>query len=81
MVNDVMMGAKGPLAFGGSPAALWLYVDDSDAIFERAVAAGATVQMSMADQFWGSRYGQLRDPFGHTWSSGGPQAGAAKATD
>lgn len=67
MVNDVMMGAKGPLAFGGSPAALWLYVDDSDAVFERAVAAGATVQMPMADQFWGDRAGAVADPAGYTW--------------
>jgi PhnB protein len=67
MVNDVMMGTKGPLAFGGSPAALWLYVNDSDALFERAVAAGATVQMPMADQFWGDRAGALADPAGYTW--------------
>lgn len=67
MVNDVMMGTKGPLAFGGSPAALWLYVDDSDALFERAVNAGATVQMPMADQFWGDRAGAVGDPAGYTW--------------
>lgn len=67
MVNDVMMGAKGPLAFGGSPAALWLYVNDSDTLFERAVAAGATVQMPMADQFWGDRAGAVADPAGYTW--------------
>lgn len=67
MVNDVMMGTKGPLAFGGSPASLWLYVDDSDALFERAVAAGATVQMPMADQFWGDRAGAVADPAGYTW--------------
>ena len=42
MVNDVMMGFKGPKGFGGSPASLWMYVDDSDAVFNRAVAAGAT---------------------------------------
>lgn len=67
MVNDVMMGTKGPLAFGGSPAALWLFVDDSDALFERAVAAGATVQMPLADQFWGDRAGAIADPAGYTW--------------
>lgn len=67
MVNDVMMGTKGPLAFGGSPASLWLYVDNSDALFERAVAAGATVQMPMADQFWGDRAGAVADPAGYTW--------------
>ena len=68
MVNDVMMGAtKGPQAFGGSPASLWLYVNDSDALFNRAVAAGGTVQMPMADQFWGDRGGAVTDPEGYTW--------------
>jgi PhnB protein len=66
MVNDVMMG-KGPREFGGSPASLWLYVDDCDALFNRAVAAGATVQMPMADQFWGDRGGAVADPAGYTW--------------
>jgi len=68
MMNDAMMGAKGPLALGGSPASLWLFVEDSDALFNRAVGAGAQVRMPMADQFWGDRYGQVEDPFGHQWS-------------
>jgi PhnB protein len=67
MVNDVMMGAKGPKAFGGSPAALWLYVENSDQLFNRAVGAGATVQMPLADQFWGDRGGAVADPAGYTW--------------
>jgi PhnB protein len=66
MVNDVMMG-KGPQAFGGSPASLWLYVENCDALFNRAVAAGAEVQMPMADQFWGDRGGAVTDPAGYTW--------------
>jgi PhnB protein len=66
MVNDVMMG-KGPTAYGGSPASLWLYVTDSDALFQRAVNAGATVQMPLADQFWGDRGGAVKDPAGYTW--------------
>lgn len=66
MVNDVMMG-KGPQAFGGSPASFWLYVEDSDALFNRAVGAGAKVQMPMADQFWGDRAGAVTDPAGYTW--------------
>ena len=45
MVNDAMPGSKGPKAYGGSPVTLWLYVDNSDALFNRAVAAGAKVQM------------------------------------
>lgn len=67
MVNDVMMGSKGPAAFAGSPASLWLYVNDSDALFKRAVNAGATVQMDIADQFWGDRGGAVKDPAGYTW--------------
>lgn len=49
-----------------------LEVDDADKWFSRAVDAGATVKMPIADAFWGSRYGQLRDPFGHTWAIGSP---------
>jgi PhnB protein len=67
MMNDVMMGMKGPQAFGGSPASFWLYVEDSDALFNRAVGAGATVQMPMADQFWGDRAGAVSDPEGYSW--------------
>jgi PhnB protein len=71
MVNDPMMGAKGPNAFGGSPASLWLYVEDCDALFNRAVAAGATVlpgMGAMADQFWGDRSGSFSDPHGYRWT-------------
>ena len=67
MMNDVMMGGRGPNSFGGSPASLWLYVEDSDALFNRAVAAGATVQMPLDNQFWGDRAGAVADPAGYTW--------------
>ncbi len=67
MMNDVMMGYKGPQALGGSPASLWLYVENSDALYNRAVGAGATVQMPLADQFWGDRAGAVADPAGYTW--------------
>lgn len=66
MVNDVMMG-KGPKGLGGSPASFWLFVDNCDALYERAVKAGATVQMPLADQFWGDRAGSVEDPAGYTW--------------
>jgi PhnB protein len=66
MMNDVMMG-KGPRELGGSPVSLWLYVEDCDALFNQAVAAGAKVQMPMADQFWGDRAGAVTDPVGYTW--------------
>jgi PhnB protein len=58
----------GPLALKGSPVTIHLSVDDADAVFARAVKAGATVTMPLADQFWGDRYGKLVDPFGHHWS-------------
>jgi len=68
MVNDPVMGNKGPKGFGGSPAALWIYVEDCDALFNRAVGAGGQIKMPMADQFWGDRCGSLQDPSGYTWT-------------
>ena len=61
-----------PTALGGSPVTIHLTVTDVDAKFQRAVDAGATVVMPLEDQFWGDRYGVLRDPFGHLWSLGQP---------
>jgi uncharacterized glyoxalase superfamily protein PhnB len=61
-------GALGPKSLKGSPVTIHLYVDDVDAVVERAVKAGAKVTMPVADQFWGDRYGKLEDPFGHHWS-------------
>ena len=60
-------GNKGPDAFGGSPVTLHLYVDDVDAFFGKAVAAGARERKPVTDQFYGDRSGQLEDPFGHLW--------------
>ena len=54
---------------------LHLQVHDADVWWDRAVAAGATIRMPLEDQFWGDRYGQLTDPFGHTWAIGGPKKG------
>lgn len=53
-----------------------LQVDDADAWWNRAVTAGAVPLFPLADQFWGDRYGQLKDPFGHTWSIGSPTKAA-----
>jgi PhnB protein len=66
------MGHKSetPESLGGSPVTFHLQVDDADSSWNQAVAAGAEVTMPLADQFWGDRYGQLRDPFGHKWSIG-----------
>jgi PhnB protein len=61
-------GSKGPQTLGGSPVVLNLYVDGVDRLFNQAVSAGATVTMPLANQFWGDRYGQVVDPFGHHWA-------------
>ena len=61
-------GSLGPKALKGSPVTIHLYVPDVDATVAKAVAAGAKVTMPVADMFWGDRYGQLEDPFGHRWS-------------
>ena len=72
MLHDAMMGGKGPKAMGGSPAALWIYVDDCDALFNRAIAAGAELlpgpMGQMQDQFWGDRSGTFKDPHGYSWT-------------
>ena len=52
---------------------LHIQVPDADAVWGNALAAGATVKFPLEDQFWGDRYGQLEDPFGFTWSIGGPR--------
>lgn len=61
-------GAKSPQSLGGSPLGLHIYVEGVDQAFDRAVKAGAEVEMPVMDQFWGDRYGRLKDPFGHKWS-------------
>src|ERR1700759_1169888 len=67
--SEVMGGpSMTPLALGGSPVTLALQLEDVQPFWDRAVAAGATVTMPLADQFWGARYGQVTDPFGHKWS-------------
>ncbi len=75
--GDLMMSDEFPehgagLGDGPRGVTLHLAVDDADMWFNRAVAAGATVVMPLADQFWGDRYGQVRDPYGHVWSIGAP---------
>ena len=72
MLTDEMpqWGSLGPKALKGTPVMIHLYVPDVDAMFAQAVAAGATVKMPVAEMFWGDRYGQLQDPFGHSWSVG-----------
>ena len=62
------IGFLSPKTLGGTPVILSVYVEDVDAVVERAVQAGATLLRPVEDQFYGDRSGQLEDPFGHRWS-------------
>lgn len=66
--EKIEYGAPGPKTLKGSPVFIHLTVKDVDAFAERAVKAGAKITMPITDMFWGDRYGQLEDPFGHRWS-------------
>jgi PhnB protein len=57
-----------PNELGGTSAGVFLYVEDVDQVVKRATDAGATITMEVADQFWGDRFGSVKDPFGHSWS-------------
>lgn len=57
-----------PSELGGTTAGVFLYVEDVDAVVKQATNAGATITMEVADQFWGDRFGSVKDPFGHSWS-------------
>jgi len=68
MLSDEFPGmATAPGSTPITSSAIMLYTDNVDAVFERAVKAGAKVEMPLQNQFWGDRYGKLRDPFGHSW--------------
>ncbi len=69
MLADEMpeMGNKSPQSYGGSGSSILIYTKNVDALFQQAVAAGAKPVMPVADQFWGDRYGQVTDPYGHVW--------------
>jgi PhnB protein len=61
------LGVLSPLSIGGTATVLHLYTNDVDALWKRAVDAGAEIREPVQDAFWGERYGQLTDPFGHRW--------------
>jgi PhnB protein len=61
-------GVVSPLTLGGTATVLQIDTDDADALWSRALEAGAEVRHELADQFWGERHGQLTDPFGHRWN-------------
>ena len=62
-----MSDSHSPKTLGGTASSIHLYVEDADAVFQRAVDAGAAVSMPLMDAFWGDRYGKVTDPFGHSW--------------
>jgi PhnB protein len=70
MLSDAFpqSSTRSPKELGGTSAGIFLYVEDVDAVVQRAVDAGATVKMEVEDQFWGDRFGTIEDPFGHIWS-------------
>jgi PhnB protein len=68
-------GARPPKVLGGTAVTLHLEVPDCDVAIAKAQAAGATVTMPPFDAFWGARYGQIMDPFGHVWSFAHPLPG------
>jgi PhnB protein len=70
MLADETDTFRSPQSLGGAGISLLLYVEDVDKTFAQAVAAGATVQRPVADQFYGDRMGTVVDPFGHVWSIG-----------
>jgi PhnB protein len=61
------MGCKSPQTLGGAASSLHLYVEDVDKAFQRAIDAGGKVTMPVADMFWGDRFGNFADPYGHNW--------------
>lgn len=66
--ENVEMGMLGPEALGGAAISICLYVEDADAVFAKAIAAGGKEIRAMQDQFWGDRAGTIVDPFGHSWT-------------
>jgi PhnB protein len=59
---------RSPKELGGTSVSVFMYVEDVDALVKKAADAGATITMEVADQFWGDRFGSVKDPFGHVWS-------------
>ena len=75
MLHDEFPEYHGEADITPKGVTLHLQVDDADEWWGRAMVAGAEPLFPLEDQFWGARYGQLRDPFGHVWSIGGPKKG------
>jgi uncharacterized glyoxalase superfamily protein PhnB len=67
MLGEEMMGSKSAETLGASPIGFYVYVEDVDAAFKKAVSAGAKETMPIEDMFWGDRVGQVQDPYGYKW--------------
>jgi len=70
MISDEFpdLGVVSPLSLGGTVGALAIHTDDVDALWQRALKAGAEVSLPLQDMFWGDRHGEIIDPFGHRWA-------------
>jgi PhnB protein len=70
MLSDALpqFSTRSPKELGGTSASVFLYVEDVDAVVQQAVDAGGKIEMEVADQFWGDRFGSITDPFGHNWA-------------
>jgi len=68
MMNDEIMDSRSLRSIGASPVTFYVYVEDADAAFAKATAAGAKPTMPPMEMFWGDRFGQVEDPFGHKWA-------------
>ncbi|HEY1481690.1 MAG TPA: glyoxalase/bleomycin resistance/extradiol dioxygenase family protein [Candidatus Acidoferrum sp.] len=67
MLSDEFPGMASAPNGGPSSYSLFVYTENVDVLFDRAVKAGSTIEMALQNQFWGDRYGKVRDPFGHVW--------------
>jgi uncharacterized glyoxalase superfamily protein PhnB len=68
MMNDEVMGSRSAQTLGGSPISFYVYFEDADAAFKKAISAGGKQVYALTDMFWGDRMGTLEDPFGHKWT-------------
>jgi len=70
MLNDEIpqMNCLSPQSVGGASSGIFLYVENADATFNKAVSVGAKITMPIMDAFWGDRCGGIEDPFGHKWT-------------
>ncbi|MDE1725026.1 MAG: VOC family protein [Thaumarchaeota archaeon] len=66
--ENQQMGMLSPKSTGSTSSGIFLYVDEVDAVFDKAISAGAKVKMPVTDMFWGDRFASVEDPYGHAWA-------------